>query len=212
MAVDGQNFPAPALPPGVYQASSDHLSHALMNAGRYHPVAAGCPTEYVVARSGPYEPLFFSKAEFAVIRRLTELLLGVEPDETAEWIDLKVYSAAGVRAAAGRLEPLHRALAVAYYGAERVEKLATEDPAQICRAGLKWLGQREFMTLGTNEQVALLHAMSEERADKTETDGTRLFTFLKAEAIRGFYTSQAGLKEIDFKGNAFHARSPGCPA
>jgi hypothetical protein len=28
--------------------------------------------------------------------------------------------------------------------------------------------------------------------------------------VRGFYTSQVGLKELDSKGNAFYARSLGC--
>jgi hypothetical protein len=29
--------------------------------------------------------------------------------------------------------------------------------------------------------------------------------------IRGFYTSRLGLKELDYKGNAFYAESPSCP-
>jgi hypothetical protein len=53
--------------------------------------------------------------------------------------------------------------------------------------------------------------VSDERADRqSENAGTRLFDFLKFEIIKGFYTSQVGLKELDYKGNAFYARSPGC--
>ena len=40
--------------------------------------------------------------------------------------------------------------------------------------------------------------------------GTRFYDLLKAESIRGFYTSRRGLKELDFKGNSFYAESPGC--
>lgn len=196
VAVPVKAFPAPTLPPGVYQASADHLSHALMNGGRYHPIPGGCPTDYVLPRKGPYEPLFFSEAEFKVILRLTELLLGETEaiQETAEWIDLQVFSGAGVREAVRRLDPLHRALAAAYHHSEQ------EDPATVCRDGLSWLERHDFMKLATPEQTALLESITD----------TPFFKFLKAAAIRGFYTSQAGLKELDFKGNAFYARSPGC--
>jgi hypothetical protein len=43
-----------------------------------------------------------------------------------------------------------------------------------------------------------------------ERDAPEFFKLLKAEIIRGFYTSQAGLKEVDYKGNGFYAKSPGC--
>ena len=60
-------------------------------------------------------------------------------------------------------------------------------------------------------QIAVLESISDARSDKqTENAGTRFFTFLKSEIIRAYYTSQPGLKELDFKGNGFYARSPGC--
>ena len=37
------------------------------------------------------------------------------------------------------------------------------------------------------------------------------FTFLKAEAIRAYYTSRHGLRELNYKGNWYYAASPGCP-
>ena len=40
---------------------------------------------------------------------------------------------------------------------------------------------------------------------------TRFFTFLKAEAIRAYYTSRHGLRELNYKGNWYYAASPGCP-
>jgi hypothetical protein len=63
--------------------------------------------------------------------------------------------------------------------------------------------------LDPREQIALVHAMSE---GKTDTSEARFFGFLKTETIKGFYTSRAGLKELNYKGNAFYARSPGCSA
>jgi hypothetical protein len=46
--------------------------------------------------------------------------------------------------------------------------------------------------------------------DQDAQPGKTLFKYLKAETIRGFYTSEAGLKELDYKGNYFYAESPGC--
>jgi Gluconate 2-dehydrogenase subunit 3 len=69
----------------------------------------------------------------------------------------------------------------------------------------------EFLRLSADDQLQLLAIISDERIQKdAENAGTRFFKFLKSEVIRGYYTSQAGLKELDYKGNAFYARSPGC--
>ncbi len=220
---------ADQLPPGLYEPSADHLGHALMSTEQFHPIALGCPTDYIRPRKGPFKPLFFSASEYAIICRLAELLLGEVPtgdgneqqsvsEEVAEWIDLRVWSAGGVRETAVRLHPLHRDLAVAYYSSAHVKQVETADPANTCREGLTWIigtaqaeHSKEFLALEAEPQVAMLDAVSDERADKQlQNAGTRFFDFLKAETIKGFYTSRAGLKELDFKGNAFYARSPGC--
>lgn len=214
----------PALPPGVYEPSTDHLSHALMSAERYHPIPAGSPTDYIRPADGPFKPLFFSAAEFPVILRITQLLLGTASEEralsqeVAEWIDLRLSSVADFREAWKHVDPLHRSLAVAYFGHAQQERDAKADPAGTCRDGLGWISSearsgysKEFLLLPEEQQIALLQSISDERPDKQmENAGTRLFAFLKAETVRGFYTSRAGLKELDFKGNAFYARSPGC--
>lgn len=209
---------SPELPPGVYLPSSDHLGHALMSSARFHPIPAGCPTDYIRPRTGPFTPLFFLPTEFTTVQRMTQLILG-EPDtsettqEVAEWIDLSVASAASVRNVAQHLNPLHRALAVAYFGSSRVTKLETADPEKICRDGFEWLaaashshGADRFLSLTQEQQIGVLDSMSGSEGNA----GSRLFAFLKAEVVKGYYTSQAGLKELDFKGNAFYARSPGC--
>ena len=38
----------------------------------------------------------------------------------------------------------------------------------------------------------------------------RCYLFIRREAVRGYFTSQAGLKELDYKGNAFYGACPGC--
>jgi Gluconate 2-dehydrogenase subunit 3 len=205
----GTNTPA-ELPPGLYEPSSNHLEHALASTTPFHVIPPGCPTDYIRPASGPFKPLFFSEADFAIIRRLVELLLDDESaaQEVAAWIDLQVSSAAGVREAALHVDPLHRALAIAYLGSSHVIEVETSDPATICREGLEWIANTAegFLSLDREHQLALLRSIE----TRSETPGTQFFDFLKTEVIRGFYTSQAGLKELDFKGNAFYARSPGC--
>ncbi len=209
------------LPPGLYQPSRNYLGHALMSVGPFHPIPPGCPTDYIRPRTEPFTPSFFSPVEFEVVRRLTQLMLGVDESpaqEVAEWVDFRVASAPGVREAARRLEPLHRILAVAHFGSAQVTQLETANPENICREGLTWFsnaahayGSDQFLSLSDEQQIATLGSVSDERADKeSQNPGTRLFTFLKAETIRGYYTSQAGLRELDFKGNGFYAKSPGC--
>ncbi len=220
---------ATPLPPGLYEPLTNHLGHALQSAGRFHPIAPDSPTDYVRPRSEPFQPLFFSHTEFVVIRRVTQLFLGEEVntgndardgivEEVAEWIDLSVFSSAGIRQAVLSLDPLHRALLVAYHGAGSVHDLETFDAQKVCRDGLAWLteqsrsrGNADFSQLGENEQKQILTLASEEPSDnRIEDPGTRFFKLMKSVAIRGFYTSRIGLTELDFKGNAFYARSPGC--
>jgi hypothetical protein len=218
-----------SLPPGLYQPLTDHLGHALESAGRFHPIPSGSQTDYVRPRTGPFEPLFFSPEEIAIIRRLTELILGEGSgagkdgrasvgEEVAEWIDLRAFSSAGTRGAASALDQSHRAVMVAYHGAGTVHELETFDAQKVHREGLAWLQEEsrsrhkaEFLDIEEKDQLEILTAISDERMNKdVQTHGTRFFELIKAEAIRGFYTSQVGLKELDFKGNAFYARSPGC--
>src|SRR6185437_11621101 len=124
-----------------------------------------------------------------------------------------VSSAEGVRKAAAAIDPLYRDLAVAFSGAARFRETENWNPASTCREGLGWLAgaaqaqhSKEFLALEPEQQIALLETISDQRTDsQAENAGTRFFDFLKAETIRGYYTSRAGLKELDFKGNGFYA-------
>ena len=137
----------------------------------------------------------------------------------AEWIDLVAFSGPGVRAAARDLTHEQRALAVAYFSTEEpVHELETFEPERICKEGFAWLQQeterRSFKTLLTVPpamQLEVLYSISDTRPDPTVSNaGTRFFAFLKAEAIRGYYTSRVGLKELNYTGNSFYGQSPGC--
>ena len=206
------------LPVGVYLPSNEHLGHALLAAERFHPIPEDCPTDYVRPLRGRFVPAFFSDEEFRTIARITNLLLGTESAEAAQWIDLRVASAKETREAARGLDPLCRALAVAYFGPAEVAKLETANAEETCREGLEWLagavrarGAEGFTSVTEDQQIEILDSIGDARADrKNENAGSRFLAWMKAEAIRGYYTSQAGLKELNFRGNAFYARSPGC--
>jgi Gluconate 2-dehydrogenase subunit 3 len=215
---------AVTLPPGVYLPSKDHLSHALMNAERYHPIPPGCPTDYVRPADASSHPLFFSEPEFREISRLVHLLLGnvsdeSAPQEVARWVDLCASSATAVREALANLQPLHRTLATAYFGStEEVRHQHGTDLGNVCREGLNWLQasareqySTDFLSLGEEQQLSLLRSISDEVSGQTPANaGNRFFNYLKSETIRGYYTSRAGLQELDYKGNSYYARSPGC--
>jgi len=226
---------ATSLPPGLYTPSIEHVTHALNEDGPFFPIPPGAETQFVRPRLAPFLPQAFSSEEFAVIRRLVELILGEglktvpaeqaagapdSPyDEVAEWIDLVAFSGPGVRAAARSLTPEQRALAVAYFTTEEpVRELETFEPERICKDGLAWLQQEaerrsfsKFLTIPPATQLELLASISDIRPDPAiQNAGTRIFGFLKAEAARGYYTSRRGLKELNYTGNSFYGRSPGC--
>jgi hypothetical protein len=171
------------LPPGLYQPSIDRLAHVLKPADRAEV---------------PSAPLFFTAAEYRQIAVLAGRMLGEDPGtaplpEIAAWIDLLVHDADAVRNAAQSLSPAHRALANAFYAEAAVHELETFDAQQVCRAGLARLGAEPSRTL-----------------ESWEAGGDPFIAWLKRRVIEGFYTSEAGLKELGYTGNAFYSVSPGC--
>lgn len=192
---------AAELPPGVYEPSRDHLSHALAG----HTLGAGTETELVQVRTGQYRPSFFQPGDYRTMLHLTALLLGETLEapvvsEIAEWIDLTVAESAVTRKTALALAPAHRTLAVHYYGAKAVQELEELDPQAICRDGLAWF-----------EREKSLESVSDDRPEpRTENAGTRFFTYLKGRVIEGFYTSRAGLEELGRGNPNFYASPPGC--
>jgi len=209
---------AAELPPGVYEASREHLGHALAGG----PVAVGGETE-LVQPGAAFQPAFFSPDEYRMLLCLAALLLG-EPAEAAVvreiagWIDLTLFDAGSVRAAARGLSPGHRAVAVAYHGVEPVRKVEEFDPQKVTRGGLAWIEAQSrrwqggsFVSRSQPRQIAILETISDARSDRgTENEGTRFFTYLKERVMDGFYTSRAGLDELGYRGNAFYASPPGC--
>ena len=224
----GQSGTAPPetdqLPPGLYDASEDHMTHALMSDKRFYPIPPGSETDFLRPSSGPFQPQFFSPAEFEVVKQLVAIILGEAVRssemgatvlEIARWIDLEVFNSAAVRQAELNLSPQHRALAIAFHGQEAVRGLETHDPQKTWREGLDWISAesrrrwgKPFIDAPQASQAELLKSLS--GLMESDKGGARLFILLKSQVAHGFYTSQRGLKELDFKGNAFYAERPGC--
>lgn len=206
-----------ALPPGLYLPSADDLVHALSSGHHLTAPPAGSETEYVLPGtvSGP---LFFSQHEFRTVARVVEIALGkMEPNtlpQTVLWIDLWLHSAKGVRESARQLNPLHRTLAVAYFGEQSVSELETADPGAVAREGIATLHKlclqehhADFLDLDSAEQEKVVREISTAPADSSQR---KFFDLIRNQAIRGFYTSAEGMKELDYKGNTYHPNCPSC--
>ena len=206
------------LPAGLYVPSASELVHALSSGHHLVTPPAGSETDYAQPAASPFQPRFFSQEEFRLVSRLAEIILGnVEADAMAQatqWIDWSFYSADGVRKAAQNLDPLHRALAVAYFGEPTVRELETADPAKIAREGIPAFNKqcvekhgRAFLDLSAPQQEEFVRAIA---AAEPAGSARKFLDALRGEAIRGYYTSAQGLKELEYKGNAYHPTCPGC--
>lgn len=206
------------LPPGLYLPSSDTLVHALRGGHQQLVPPPGSETDYAQTGSSPLKPRFFPEEESAIVTRLAKIILG-EVDaaalaQTTQWIDLWFYSAAEIRTAARQLDASHRVLAVAYYGESAVHDLETADPQAMAREGfsaLRKLSEEKhshgFLELDAHQQLELISSF---RTAPPENAARRFFELIRTEAIRGYYTSAAGIAELDYKGNAYYPYCPGC--
>jgi hypothetical protein len=181
------------LPPGLYEPSLQHLAHSMKSAS-----APGLEL---------LSPQYFGAEDFALLRTLVGLILGEDAStptvlEVATWIGMIVGRAEEVRTAAQSLSPMHRRLAVDYYGEEAVLELESENPQSICREGLAALKRAGFEAIGEAAQLAHLGSL--------ENANDPFMAWVKRRALDGYYTSRQGLGELDYKGNAFYAQSPGC--
>ncbi|MGA7631162.1 MAG: gluconate 2-dehydrogenase subunit 3 family protein [Terriglobales bacterium] len=141
-----------------------------------------------------YQPLFFSSPEYAMIERLTDIIIpaddtpGAREAGAAEFIDLMV---------------------------SRDSNLQSD-----FRNGLRWLDMHSqktygqpFMKLSPGQQTALLEPLAYRKQFRPgEEAGRKFFARAREYTMLGFYTSEIGLKELDFPGLIHsYAVSPSCP-
>lgn len=140
-----------------------------------------------------YRPVFFSAPEYALIERLTDLI--IPADDTPGARD------AGV--------------------SEFVDLMMSRDTElqRDFRDGLRWLNTRSreswgnaFVMLNADQQTTLLESLAYRKKFWTgDEPGQKFFNLVREYTMMGFYTSEIGLKELDFPGLRLYAESPACP-
>ncbi len=221
------------LPSGLYEPSYDLLTQAMRSDSRFHAIPAGTQTDYARPSHGPYSPQFFSHEEFETVRKLVRVMLdaGSSAGEAAqseqrrrvsedicEWIDLVLFREPEVRDAAKKISAQHRELAVHYYGDELARRIETENHQKDWREGMEWLAAESHHRYGKppsaledGELAAILEQIESKGTEAAPAGaGSHFFQLLKGSVIEAYYTSKAGLAELDANRHSFHAESPGC--
>jgi gluconate 2-dehydrogenase gamma chain len=140
-----------------------------------------------------YRPQFFTDAEYAVVDRLTDIIIPSDATPGAK--------EAGV--------------------AEFIDFMVANDPQvqYLFRTGLVWLNAhaeqkmgKRFIELGAEQQISLLEPLGfKDKARPGEEDGRKFFGLMREFTVTGFYTSQIGFKELDNPALKFYSESPECP-
>jgi gluconate 2-dehydrogenase gamma chain len=144
--------------------------------------------------AGPYEPRFFTPDEYAIIQRLTELIIpsdgtpGAREAGVAEFVDFMASTDPAIQ------YPFR-------YGAGWLDSHAL------------WLEGRRFLELSPEQQTSMLeHLAYKEHHRAGEEDGRRFFELIREYTVMGFYTSRVGLEELGDPGlTMVHDQMPGCP-
>src|SRR5579871_1542296 len=140
-----------------------------------------------------YNPQFFTQTEYAIVERLTEIIIpsdatpGAKEAGVAEFIDFMVANDAEVQ------YPFRMGLAWLNAHAEQ-------------KAG------KRFTELSAEQQTSLLEPLGfKEKARPGEEDGRKFFATMRDYTVMGFYTSEIGFKELDNPALKFYSESPECP-
>ncbi|HXW90095.1 MAG TPA: gluconate 2-dehydrogenase subunit 3 family protein [Terriglobales bacterium] len=149
--------------------------------------------ELAPSKPAVYQPVFFTAAEYALVERLAAIIIPTDETPGADQ--------AGV--------------------AEFIDVMTARDPdlQHQLRAGGQWLDAhsqklegKPFLGLSSDRQVSLLETLAyREKFRAGEESGRNYFALMREYTIMGFYTSEVGLKELDFPGLRFYAESPACP-
>jgi gluconate 2-dehydrogenase gamma chain len=150
-------------------------------------------SELAQIKPAVYQPLFFTAAEYPLIERLAVIII---PSDDTPGADQ-----AGV--------------------AEFIDVMTSRDPdlQHSFRAGFAWLNahsqklfSKPFLDLTHEQQGMLLEPLAYKKKFRPgEERGREFFDLMREYTIMGFYTSEVGLKELDFPGLTFYAESPACP-
>jgi ribosomal protein S18 len=132
-------------------------------------------------------PLFFTRAEFAMVDELTELIIPTDDHS-----------------------PGARAAKVAAYIDYRLAESLEEETKKLWREGLKLVDglSREMhgqplMKASAEQRTAVLARMAQNEANPQQPE-EKFFRELKRRTVRAYYTSKIGIHtEIEYKGNTY---------
>jgi hypothetical protein len=141
-----------------------------------------------------YVPSYFSLSEYHTIDILTGLIIpqdespGAQEAGVSEFIDF-----------------------LAAHGEEAIR--------QPMRNGLQWLDAtarrdygESFAGLAAAQQIEVLKRIASRAAGAAgDQQGHAFFRLLRRYTVMGYYTSRAGLAELDYPGLRFYTESPACP-
>ncbi len=144
-------------------------------------------------KAAAYRPLFFHAQEYALVERLTDIIIPSDGTPGAR--------EAGV--------------------SEFIDLMASRDATlqHGFRTGLTWLNAhssrrngKTFLALTGEQQAALLEPFAYKAKHRPgEEPGRDFFELFREYTVMGFYTSEIGLKELDFPGFQLYSESPACP-
>ena len=138
-----------------------------------------------------YEFQTFTEHEFHTLERLTDLIVPVENGapgavaaRCAAWIDT-------ISSGNDQLKSIYK------------EGLSWLD------AAMKKAGATDFISATASEQTALLDLIAYRRNETPElAPGIRFFTWVRRMTVDAFYTSEIGIRDIDYRGNSPMAAYP----
>jgi gluconate 2-dehydrogenase gamma chain len=136
------------------------------------------------AAGGAYTPKALSAHEYRTLERLTDLIVPVENGApgavaagAAAWIDMMASE--------------NEQLKGIY-----TKGLAWIDTAMVSR------GAKDFLTAAPARQTELLDLIAFRRNQSPElAPGIEFFTWARRMTVDAFYTSEIGIKDIDYRGN-----------
>jgi hypothetical protein len=144
-------------------------------------------------RPAVYRPQFFTPDEYALVDQLTGIIIPKDESPAAR--------EAGV--------------------SEFIDFMAANNPKiqQPFRDGLRWLNEQarktngnDFAHLSAEQQDMLLRTLAYSKHYLPgQGAGQEFFILMRRYTVMGYYTSRAGLEELDFPGLRLYTESPACP-
>jgi gluconate 2-dehydrogenase gamma chain len=165
------------------------LGLALMASGVIDRVSAEevhhFTAEAQAAASGAYRPKTFTEAEFRTLEGLTDLIIPVENGKPgavaagcAAWIDM-------ISSENDQLKKIYK------------------DGFGWIDGAMKTRGAASFVSATPEQQTALLDVIAYQRNQSPEVAaGITFFSWVRRMTVDAFYTSEIGIKDIDYRGNS----------